>query len=274
MPGVREDRVVERAHALHDGRELGGGHLRDDRGGHASRVPSADGPTPRRSHARRRSRETAPGRVSGRAHRARPRQRVPVARRDDPLGADHRRAREHGDAGAVREVPDARRPGPRGSGRCRAHHPVDGVLPFEDQEHHRDGAGARGALRRRGPVRARRLRDAARCRTQDRQRRAVGVVRPPRAGGRHARDAARVPAEAHQRDRPGEDRARPERHRRARGAGQVLAPADRARPQGVRRQASALRRLRAQRHLPIGIPRRVLGDEGDGGGEGEGEGDA
>ena len=33
--------------ALHDGRELGGGHLRDDRSGHASRVPSADGPSPR-----------------------------------------------------------------------------------------------------------------------------------------------------------------------------------------------------------------------------------
>ena len=39
--------------------------------------------------------------------------------------------------------------------------PVHGLLPVEDQEPDRDGAGGRGALRRRGPDRARRLRDAA-----------------------------------------------------------------------------------------------------------------
>ena len=75
--------------------------------------------------------------LSRRALRAEPPQRVRAARRDDPLGADDRRARQHGDAGAVREVSDARRSRARGSGRRRAAHHVDRVLPLEDEEHHR-----------------------------------------------------------------------------------------------------------------------------------------
>ena len=46
--------------------------------------------------------------VPRRRVRARARQRVPAPRGDDPLGADHRRERQQGDAGAVRQVPDAR----------------------------------------------------------------------------------------------------------------------------------------------------------------------
>ena len=82
-------------------------------------------------------------------------------------------------------------------------------------------------------------------RAQDRQRRAVGVVRPARPAGRHARDPAVAPAAAHQRDRPGEDRGRPRRDGAARGVGAALAAADRARPPGVRRAQAPLRRVRA-----------------------------
>ena len=119
-----------------------------------------------------------------------------------------------------------------------------GLLPLEGEEPHRDGAGGGGALRRRDPDRARRLRDAARRRAQDRQRGALGLVRPARPAGRHARDPAVAPAAAHRRGRPGEDRGRSRRDGPARGVGTALAPADRARPPGVRRPQAALRRVR------------------------------
>ncbi len=100
-------------------------------------------------------------------------ERLRVVGRDDPVGAVHRRTREHGDAHAVREVPDAARSRGGRPRRARVDHPVDGLLPVEGEEPHRDGAGGRRTLRRRDPGRARRSRHAARGRAQDRQRACV-----------------------------------------------------------------------------------------------------
>ena len=58
-----------------------------------------------------------------------PRRRVPAPRRDDPLGADHRRERQQGHARAVRAVPDAGRPRRRRSRRRRAARVPDRLLP-------------------------------------------------------------------------------------------------------------------------------------------------
>ena len=147
-------------------------------------------------------------------------ERVPAARRDDPVGAVHRRAGQHGDAGVVRDATRppriSRTPTPR---RSRSVIQLDRLLPLEDEEPHRDGAGGRRALRRRGADRARRPRDVAGRRPQDRQRRSLGVVPAAGPAGRHARDAAVAPLAAHERDRPGEDRARSRRHGAARGVG-------------------------------------------------------
>ena len=89
-------------------------------------------------------------------------------------------------------------------------------------------------------------------RAQDRQRAALGGVRPARAAGRHARRPARDPAQAHDRDRPGEGRARPQRARPAGGAGRVLAAADPARPARSASPASRGAGVPARRHLPVG----------------------
>ena len=91
-------------------------------------------------------------------------------------------------------------------------------------------------------------------RAQDRQRRAVGVVRRARAAGRHARDPAVAPAQAHERDRPGEDRARPRRDGAARGVGRLLSLRliEHGR-QVCDARKPALRRVRARRDLPVGV---------------------
>src|SRR5580704_13719942 len=47
--------------------------------------------------------------LSGRAHRAELLLPARVARRDDPVRADHRQARQHGDSYTVRAVPHRRR---------------------------------------------------------------------------------------------------------------------------------------------------------------------
>ena len=151
------------------------------------------------------------------------------------------------------QVPDAGRPRRRRSGRGRGDHPVDGLLPLEDEEPHRHGAGGRGALRRRGP--GRRSTISSPCPGVGRK--TGNVVRSvwfhePGLAGRHARHPAVGAPEAHRRDRPGEDRARPRRDGAARGVGRLLAAAHRARPPGVRRAPPALRRVRARRHLPVG----------------------
>ena len=131
-------------------------------------------------------------------------------------------------------------------------HPLDRLLPVEDEEPHRDGAGGRGALRRRGPDRARRPRDAARRRPQDRQRRALGVVRrcpgcrstrtspgsPARLKLTNENDPVKIELDLGGLVAPG-------------GVGRALAAAHRARPPGVRRAPPAVRRVRPRRHLPV-----------------------
>ena len=81
-------------------------------------------------------------------------ERVPAARGDDPLGADHRRERQQGHARAVRQVPDAARPRARRPRRRRDSSCSDRLLPLEDEEPARDGAHARRAT------------SAARCPTE------------------------------------------------------------------------------------------------------------
>src|SRR6266567_5234047 len=57
-----------------------------------------------------------------------------TARRDDPVRADHRQAREHGHPDAVRPVHHGRgirRRGPRGAGED---HPVDRLLPRQGEQ--------------------------------------------------------------------------------------------------------------------------------------------
>ena len=70
--------------------EVGGIDARQRLGRHGARVPSARGPSPRCEGARDRSRRDAGGALSRRALRAESRQRLPIAGRDDPLGAVHR----------------------------------------------------------------------------------------------------------------------------------------------------------------------------------------
>ena len=142
----------------------------------------------------------------------------------------------------------ARYPTPRGlaarrPGRRRGDRPLDRLLPEQDEEPDRHGAGARRALRRRGARRARRPRHAPGRRPQDRQRRpSVWFDEPGLPVDTHVDRLSRR-LEAHRRDRPGEDRARPQRDGPARGVGRVLPPADPARPPGVlRRDARAATR--------------------------------
>ena len=151
--------------------------------------------------------------------------------------------------------PTPGRPRARRSRRRRAARVPDRLLPLEDQEPARHGAHARGGLRRRGAHRARRPREAPGRRAQDRQRRALGRVRPPGPAGRHPRRSAVAPAQAHHRGRPGEGRARPQRAGAARGARPLLAAAHPARPAGLLRAQARLRTLRAGRHLPVGRSR-------------------
>ena len=74
-----------------------------------------------------------------RAVRARPRGPVPAPGRHHPVGPVHRRAGQHGHAGALRALP-----GPGGAGRGeprgrRGDHPLHRVLPVQDQEPDRHG---------------------------------------------------------------------------------------------------------------------------------------
>ena len=110
---------------------------------------------------------------------------------------------------AVRAVPDAGRPRPCRSRRRRGDHPVDRLLPRQDEE---ASSGWRRPSRRaptaRCPTELDELATLPGVGPQDRQRRALGVLRPPRPPGRHARDPTLAAAETDDRDRPGEDRAR------------------------------------------------------------------
>ena len=74
----------------------------------------------------------------------------------------------------------------------------------------------------------------------------VSAERGARAGDRrrHARPAALAAARLHAAGGPGEDRARPDAARAARGLGPLPAPADLARPPGLRRAPARLRALR------------------------------
>ncbi len=94
---------------------------------------------------------------------------VRTARRDDPVGAVHRRARQPGHAGAVRAVsrcpPRSPRPSRRSSSRRSSHR----VLPDEVAQPRRHGARARRASRRRG----------ARVDGRARRRCRASAARPP-----------------------------------------------------------------------------------------------
>ena len=70
-------------------------------------------------------------------------QRVRTAGRHHPVGAVDRRAREHGDAGAVRALSGRARAGRRRARRrSRADHPRHRILPAEGEALHRHGGGA------------------------------------------------------------------------------------------------------------------------------------
>ena len=86
---------------------------------------------------------------------------VPAAGGHDPVRPDHRRAGQHGDAGAVRPLPGRRGPGRRRPRRAGGDHPLDRLLPQQDPQPHRHGPGPRRALRRRGADR--RWRTWSRC---------------------------------------------------------------------------------------------------------------
>ena len=108
----------------------------------------------------------------------------------DPVGADHRRPGEHGDARRCSPAtPTPQRwPAPtRPSWRRSSARPASTRSRREPDRH---GAGARRPVRRRGAHRARRPGHAAGRRPQDRQRGAQRRVRPAGPAGRHPRRPA------------------------------------------------------------------------------------
>ena len=100
---------------------------------------------------------------------------VPVAGGDDPVGPEHRRPGQHGDARALRRLPGPGVSGARQPGGGRGDHPLDRVLPRQDPQPHRHGCRGRGALRRRGADRPRRSRHRPGGGAQDGQRGAQRV---------------------------------------------------------------------------------------------------
>ena len=173
-----------------------------------------------------------------------------AARLGDALGADDRRERQPGHAGAVRDVPAARGLPRRAAGAARARDLRDRVLPAEGEVAARNDADAAGRVRRRGAPHAAGARPAPRRRPQDGER---GRRRARPRAGRRRRHACAPPlaaARPHEAGRPGEDRARPRPPRPARGLGALPAPADLARPPRLRRSPSPLRGLRPPRPLP------------------------
>ena len=200
--------------------------------------PSAHGPSPRCEGARRR-------RSSRRLRELYPDVRCALDHRNayellvaTILSAQmHRRARQHGDAGAVREVPDARRPR-RTPIRPSVEELIQSTGFFRSKTKSLIGM-AQAVEERFGGEVPTELDDLVTLPGVGRK--TGNVVRSvwfdlPGPARRHARHPALAPAEAHERDRPGEDRARP---RRASSPpeewGDALAAPDRARPPGVRR---------------------------------------
>ena len=92
-----------------------------------------------------------------------------LARRHDPGGPVHGRAREPGDRSPVREVPPRGGLRPRRPGDLRSGDPLDRLLPGQDPIGPRHGAGARRAARRRGAADARGPDGAARRRAARRR---------------------------------------------------------------------------------------------------------
>ena len=79
--------------------------------------------------------QTPRGRLSRRHLRSGKRNAVPTARRHDPLGPVHRRAGEHGHAGAVSPLADGRGNGPRPIKQTRESHPEHRLLSQQGEEH-------------------------------------------------------------------------------------------------------------------------------------------
>ena len=211
------------------------------------------GPSPRCEGARRSGARRLAEEYPARSARWCTTNAVPAARRHDPLGADDRRERQQGHAGAVRGVPDAARPRARGPGRARA----AGVRRPASTVRRRRTCSAWRACSTRTTV--------ARCRpssTISSGSRASGA-RPPTwcarspstsPGCRSTRTSGGLARRlrAHDGDRSGEGRAGPQRARPAGGAGPLLAAADPARPPGVLRPQAELRRLRPRRRVSVG----------------------
>ena len=89
--------------------------------------------------------------ASERRHRAALHEPVRAARRDDPLGAVHRRARQPGHAGAVQALPERRGAGAGDDRRARAADQVDRLLPRQVAIARRHGDGGRRDAPRRDP---------------------------------------------------------------------------------------------------------------------------
>ena len=175
--------------------------------------------------------------------------------RHHPLRAVHRRAGEHGHAGVLRALPDSPRRWPRRRpGRRRGDHPVHRLLPQQDEEPDRHGAGAGG-----GVIGGEVPRDdggasrAAGRRAQDRQRRSSETPSGSTKGSRWtptspgSRDCSALTRQ----DDPVkiEQDLMPLFPQRRLGA--ALPPPDLPRTPGLHRPPAALPRLRAGRPLPL-----------------------
>ena len=182
-----------------------------------SHAPQPQGPRQGTRALRLRRRETRDGRaahfrraraaLSGRRHRAGLPDAVRAARRDDPVGAVDRSAREHGHAGAVSPLPRRARAGRRRRRRGRT---ASSSRPASSARSRASIIGMASALvERHGgdvPADMDALVDAARRRPQDRERRARSRARRARLAGRSPRAARRRPSWARPRRRSREGR--------------------------------------------------------------------
>ena len=185
---------------------------------------------------------------------------VPAPGGHDPVGPEHRRAGQHGDAGALRRLSRRRGRWPRrtprtsrrssappGSSAPRPRASSAWPPPWRERYGGEVPLGARGAG------------DHPRRRAQDGQRGAQRRVRSSGPSGRHARAAGQrsgsasldglTPAAA---ARPGQGRARAELADPARRAGRLQPPRDPARAGDMRCPKTALRRMPLGRFLPLG----------------------
>ena len=167
--------------------------------------------------------------------RTRPPQRVRIVVGHHPVGAVHRRPREHGDARAVRSLPGPVVVGRRRRGRTGSDHSLHRLLREQGQESDRHGDGTGGTFRRRGAERFGRSRHASGGRAQNRQRGAQRGVRSAGIARGHARGAALAATRIDQARGPGEGRVATERLSAGFGVGAIQSATDPAWASRVRR---------------------------------------